>query len=69
MSAAPIIVSSGGGLVNEDGCGATGMLEEFCQLTKPGPSRKDGDRGAGTWLFCKEDAMLLQNLTSGMSRR
>ena len=61
MSAAPMIVSIGGGLVNKDGCGAPGMLRVFCQLTKPGASsRNDGDRGAGTLFFCNEDAMLVQ---------
>lgn len=68
MSAAPMIVSIGGGLVNEDGCGASGMLREFCQLTRPGTSRNDGGRGEGTLLFCKEDAMLSNDLRSERSR-
>lgn len=67
MSAAPMIVSIGGGRVNEDGCCAPGALGGFCQFIDPGPSRKDGDRGAGTLLLCKEDAMLVGKLQSGMS--
>lgn len=51
MSAAPIIVSIGGGLVKEDGSGAPVVLTDFCQLTKPVASRNDGDRGADTLLF------------------